>query len=197
MPSCPQLSRAAEYLPEVLRPAIEKHRDEAEDLRSLPGGLLDDLRANGAFRLNTPSELGGFELPLAATTALIERLARIDGPTAWIVWNLTAGFVAAFLSEASVDRVWADGPDPMIAHSSQPGFLVPSDNGFRLSGEWKIVSGADAAQWLGLLALVMEDGRPRMTEVGPDWRFRLVPRSSVTVRDTWHSDRRSIRGLPP
>jgi indole-3-acetate monooxygenase len=26
-----------------------------------------------------------------------------------------------------------------------------------------------------------------MTELGPDWRFCVVPRSSVTVRDTWHS----------
>ncbi|WP_169317133.1 acyl-CoA dehydrogenase family protein [Actinacidiphila oryziradicis] len=174
-------------MPELLRPAIEKYRDEAEDLRRLPDGLLDHLRANGAFRLNTPRELGGFELPLATTTALIERLARIDGPTAWIVWNLNVGFTAALLSEASVERVWADGPDPMVAHGAQPGHLVPSENGFRLSGEWKLVSGADAAQWLGLLALVLDGGQPRMTEAGPDWRFCLVPRSSVTVRDTWHT----------
>ncbi|GGJ33882.1 acyl-CoA dehydrogenase family protein [Streptomyces brasiliensis] len=187
MPSYPQSSLAPEYLPELLRPAIEKYRDEAQEGRRLPAELLDHLRANGAFRLNTPRELGGFELPLATTTALIERLARIDGPTAWIVWNLNAGFTAAFLDEASVDRIWADGPDPMIAHSSQPGFLVPSDDGFRLSGEWKLVSGADSAQWLGLLGIVLDGGQPRMTETGPDWRFCLVPRSAVTVRDTWHT----------
>ncbi|MFE0420713.1 acyl-CoA dehydrogenase family protein [Streptomyces tendae] len=75
----------------------------------------------------------------------------------------------------------------MIAHSSQPGHLASSDNGFRLSGEWKLVSGVDAARWVGLLALVLDDGQPRMTKTGPEWRFCLVPRTSVTVRDTWHS----------
>lgn len=187
MPSYPPPSGAPENLPESLRPAIEKYRDEAEDLRRLPDELLDHLRVSGAFRLNTPRELGGYELPLATTMALIEQFARIDGPTAWIVWNLNAGFGAAFLSEASVERVWSGGPDPMVAHSSQPGVLVPGGNGFRLSGEWKLVSGVDSAQWLGLLALVLDGGQPRMTEAGPDWRFCIVPRSSVTVRDTWHS----------
>ncbi|MFD2419042.1 acyl-CoA dehydrogenase family protein [Amycolatopsis pigmentata] len=187
MLSYPQPSRAPEDLPEFFRPAIEKYRDEAEDLRRLPDELVDHLRINGAFRFTTPRELGGFELPVATTMTLIERLARIDGPTAWIVWNLNAGFGAAFLSEASVERIWANGPDPMVAHSSQPGYLVASENGFRLSGEWKLVSGVDSAQWLGLLALVLEGGQPRMTESGPDWRFCVVPRSSVTVRDTWHS----------
>ncbi|WP_435131633.1 acyl-CoA dehydrogenase family protein [Actinacidiphila sp. bgisy144] len=187
MLSYPQPAQAAEDLPELLRPIIEEYRGQAQEMRRLPDGLLDHLRACGAFRLNTPRELGGYELPLARTAAVIERLARIDGSTAWVVWNLNTGFTAALLTEASVERVWADGPDPMIAHSSQPGRLTPGDNGFRLSGEWKLVSGVDTARWLGLLALVLDDGQPRMTETGPEWRFCLVPRASVTVRDTWHS----------
>ncbi|WP_159074370.1 acyl-CoA dehydrogenase family protein [Streptomyces dioscori] len=187
MPTYSRPAEAPEDLPELLRPMIEKYRDEAEELRRLPDELLGHLRTAGAFRLNAPRELGGFELPLARSVALIEKLARIDGPTAWIVWNLNAGFAAAFLGETTVEKIWADDPDPMIAHSSQPGFLVPDDGGFRLSGEWKLVSGVDAAQWLGLLAVILEDGRPRMTETGPEWRFCLVPRDSVTVRDTWHA----------
>jgi alkylation response protein AidB-like acyl-CoA dehydrogenase len=187
MPSYPQPSRAPEDLPEVLRPTIEKYRDQAEDLRRLPDELLAQLRTQGAFRLNSPRELGGYELPLARAATVTEQLARIDGATAWIVWNLNVGFTAAFLTEASVDRIWGDGPDPMIAHSSQPGFLVPAGDGFRLSGEWKLVSGIDAARWVGLLAVILDDGRPRMTETGPALRFCLVPRASLTVRDTWHS----------
>ncbi|MCA1220376.1 acyl-CoA dehydrogenase family protein [Streptomyces sp. 8L] len=187
MPSYPRPSHAPEDLPGLLRPAIEKYRDDAEDLRRLPSELVDVLRVNGAFRLNTPRELGGFELPVATSVALIERLARIDGPTAWTVWNFNVGFAAAFLSEAAVERVWSSGPDPMIAHSSQPGHLVPNDDGFLLSGEWKLVSGADSAQWMALLAVVLDDGQPRLTEAGPDVRFCLVPRASVEVRDSWHS----------
>ncbi|MFD5830139.1 acyl-CoA dehydrogenase family protein [Lentzea sp. NPDC060358] len=187
MPSCPQPTTTPDELVEALRPVIEKYRDEADEIRRLPDELLGHLRDSGAFRLTTPRELGGFELSLTETAALLERLARIDGATAWTAWNFNAGFSAAFLPEESVERIWADGPDPLIGHSSQPGRLVPDGAGFLLSGEWKLVSGADSAQWLALLAVVVEDGRPRMTAAGPDVRFCLVPRSAVQVRDTWHS----------
>ncbi|MFD4637278.1 acyl-CoA dehydrogenase family protein [Lentzea sp. NPDC058436] len=186
MLSYPRLPWSADELPERLRPVIEKYRDEADELRRLPHELVGELRAAGAFRFSTPAELGGFELPLAAGADLVERLARLDGPIAWIVWNLNVGFSAAVLAESRVAEVWAGGPDPLIAHSSQPGFLVPDGDGFRLSGQWKLVSGVEAAEWVALLGVVVDGGQPRMTETGPDLRFCLVPRSSVTVHDTWH-----------
>lgn len=186
MLSYPPLSWSADDLPELLRPAIEKYRDEADELRRVPDELVGQLRANGAFRLNTPRELGGFELPLRTTMNVIERLARIDGPVAWVVWNLNVGFGAAFLDDASVQRIWGDGPDPLVAHSSQPGFLVESGDGFQLSGEWKLVSGIDSSDWVGLLGVVLDGAQPRMTEAGPDVRFCVLPRSAVTVHDTWH-----------
>jgi alkylation response protein AidB-like acyl-CoA dehydrogenase len=102
------------------------------------------------------------------------------------VWNLSVGFCAAFLGEPAVDRVWAGGPDPLIAHSSEPGRLVEDADGYRLSGRWRIVSGVDSAEWVALLGLVVDGGQPRMTAHGPDVRFCLVPRSSVTLHDTWH-----------
>lgn len=187
MVSYPQLPWSAQDLPELLRAAIEKYRDQADDLRRIPPELLDQLRANGAFRLNTPRELGGFELPVASTMSVLERLARIDGPVAWVVWNLNAGFAAAFMSELDADLVWSDGPSPLIAHSSQPGLLTQTEDGYRLSGEWKLVSGVDSAEWLGLLAVVVDGGQPRVTEAGLDARFCLVPRSSVTVLDSWQA----------
>jgi alkylation response protein AidB-like acyl-CoA dehydrogenase len=186
MLSYPPLSWPAADLPGLLRPAIEKYRDEADELRVIPEALLTELRCAGAFRLSTPRELGGFELPVASTLDLLEQLARLDGPVAWVIWNLNLGFSAAALSQPAVDRIWAAGPDPVIAHSAQPGRLLPVGDNYRLSGEWKIVSGAESAEWLLLMALVMDGGHPRTTEGGPDVRFCCVPRESVTVRDTWH-----------
>jgi len=188
----PQLPWSAGDLPVRLRPAIEEYRNEADDARRLPQPLLDQLCAHGAFRLNAPRELGGFELPVASTMNLIEQLARIDGSVAWIVWNLNLGVGAAFLSERSVARIWSGGPDPLIAHSSQPGLLFKDVEGYHLSGEWKLVSGADSAQWFALLGIVMDEGQPRMTELGPDVRWCVVPRSSVAVHDTWHAT--ALRG---
>jgi alkylation response protein AidB-like acyl-CoA dehydrogenase len=187
MLSYPQLPWSAEDLPESLRPLIEKYRDEADESRQVPPPLLDGLRAGGAFRLTTPSELGGFELPVAAAAGVLERLSRIDGPVAWVVWNLNIGFCAASLSELGAERIWNAGPDPLIAHSSQVGQLAADGDAYRLSGEWRLVSGVESAEWLALLGVVIDAAGPRITEAGPDIRFCFVPRSSVTVRDTWYS----------
>jgi len=175
-------TNAAE-LPEALRPAIEKYRDEAEEARRIPTELLDELRAAGAFRLNAPRELGGFELPLVSVLDVYERLGRIDGPVAWVVWNLNWGFSAAILPESGQARI---GADALIANSGQPGRLVADGDAYRLSGRWKIVSGIGSADWVALLAIVFDGAQPAMTAAGPDVRICWVPRSAVTVLDTWH-----------
>ncbi|GAA1872960.1 acyl-CoA dehydrogenase family protein [Asanoa iriomotensis] len=172
----------AATLPEALRPAIEKYRDEADETRRIPAQLLDQLRAAGAFRLNAPRESGGFELPLASVLELYERLGRIDGPVAWVIWNLNWGFSAAFLPESGFARI---GPDALIANSGQPGRLVHDGADYRLSGAWRIVSGVESADWVALAAIVFDGDRPKLTDAGPDVRIVWVPRSAVTVRDTW------------
>ncbi|MEV0714371.1 acyl-CoA dehydrogenase family protein [Asanoa sp. NPDC050611] len=172
----------ADQLPELVRPAIEKYRDEADESRRMPAALLDELRTAGAFRLNAPREVGGFELPLASVLDVYEQLGRIDGPVAWVVWNLNWGFSAAILPESGFARI---GADALIANSGQPGRLVADGADYRLSGAWKIVSGIESADWAALLAIVFDGDQPRMTAAGPDVRIVWVPRSAVTVRDTW------------
>ncbi|HWG23793.1 acyl-CoA dehydrogenase family protein [Actinospica sp.] len=178
----PQAHTRAEDLPEQLRPVIEKYRDEADAARRLPPPLLTGLRTAGAFRLSTPRELGGFELPLASALDVLERLGRIDGPTAWVVWNLNFGFSAAFLDDEAVQRIWSQNPDPLIANSGQPGRLAKTADGYRLSGHWKIVSGVEAAEWIALVCLV-DSGEP--AGEAPEVRVCWVPRAEVTVEDTW------------
>jgi indole-3-acetate monooxygenase len=192
MISFPPPDTSAADLPELLRPAIEKYRDEADRMSCLPPELVGQLRSSGVFRLNAPGELGGFELPLTSHLDVLERLGRIDGPTAWVVWNANLGFVGAMLPESAVDRIWAAGADPIFANSGSPGRLTAEGDGYRLSGTWKIVSGSSLAEWFGLIAIVYRGDDPVMTEAGPEVRFCFVPRSAVTVEDTWHV--RAMRG---
>jgi alkylation response protein AidB-like acyl-CoA dehydrogenase len=168
-------------LPELLRPAIEKHRAEAEELGRVPEALLHELREAGAFRLSTPRELGGFEAAPATVLDFYTRVARIDGPTAWLLWNFNLGFSAAWLSGQAVSVVWGSGPDPLVANSGQPGRLRAVEGGYRLTGSWKIVSGSHAAEWFMLAGLLPADaeGAP------PELRFCTVPRDAVKVLDTW------------
>lgn len=172
-------------LPELLRPAIEKYRDEAETLGRLPDELARELREHGAFRLYTPRELGGYEASPAAVLDVLARLGRVDGPTAWTVWNLNMGFVAGLIGEDRVREVWGPGLDPAIANSGQPGRMTSTEGGFTLSGRWKIVSGAHQADWF-MLAAMLDANANADAGWGEGLYFCLVPRSAVQVVDTWH-----------
>ena len=174
-------------LVEELRPTIEQHRDEADRLGRLPDQLVAQLREAGAFRLYLPHELGGAELSLRATLELLEGLGRIDGATAWTVWNLNMGLVAAMLPPSGVAKL---GPDPLMANSTSPGTAIPDGDGYRLSGEWKIVSGAHAAEWFWLNSIVMRDGEMSIVDGQPELRLCCVPREQVEMRDTW-----SVNGM--
>src|SRR5262245_23771640 len=107
-------------LADVMRPAIEAARDEGERLRRMPASLADELRAAGAFRLTTPVEFGGHECRLTEQLAVLETLARVDGPVAWNVWNGNLGFAAAMLDAGAVATIWDGDRDPIIANAAQP-----------------------------------------------------------------------------
>lgn len=169
-----------EDLPELLRPAIEKHRDRAEELGRAPDELVAELRERGAFSLFAPRELGGFEVPVAEALDFYARVARIDGPTAWLLWNFNLGFIAGWLPDEAVERIFTGGVPPLMANSGQPGLLTVTDGGYRLTGTWKIVSGAHAAEWY-LLAGADPAAGPGFAGL----RFCAVPRPDVTVQDTW------------
>lgn len=157
-----------------LTPVVEKFRDEADRLGRLPKEMAEELRELGAFAMLTPGEFGGPGMTLAGYHEILERLSRVDGAVAWTVWNLNMGMTAAYLPESGAASIFGGADDPLVAHNGAPGQAEPVDGGFRLSGTWKLVSGAQTAEWFMLGALAGE----RML-------FCLVPKDDVVVRLTW------------
>jgi indole-3-acetate monooxygenase len=84
------------------------------------------------------------------------------------------------LDPAGVELIWNGGPEPMFANSGIPGTAEPVDGGYLLSGQWKIVSGIRAADWLVVVGLVPIDNQP-----APDVRIFAVPSDQVQIRDSW------------
>jgi alkylation response protein AidB-like acyl-CoA dehydrogenase len=160
-------------LPESLRLAITAAASESERQSDIGTDLRNELRDAGAFRLLTPRELGGWEAPLTTVLDIYERFGHIDASVGLLVWNANFGFVGAMLDSAGVAQIWAAGIEPVFANSGQPGTAEPVDGGYRLSGEWKIVSGINGADWVILI------GR------APEVRFFAVRRNQVDVRDSW------------
>lgn len=170
-----------------LAPAVAAAAAEIDEQREIPANLLAKLRDAGAFRLLTPKELDGFEVPLTTVLTVYEELARLDASVAWIVWNGNWGFIGALLDPAGTGQIWPETePAPLFANSGSPGAAVPAAGGYLLSGEWRLVSGVNSADWVVVLGLIMEGDAPRLTEASlPDVRLFTVPAHQVTVTKTW------------
>jgi alkylation response protein AidB-like acyl-CoA dehydrogenase len=175
-------------LADAMRPAIEAARDEGERLRRMPASLADGLRAAGAFRLTTPVEFGGHECGLTEQIAVLEALAKVDGPVAWNVWNGNLGFAAAMLDADAAATIWNGTRDPIIANAAQPtGGATTVGDTLVLSGRWKILSAVDNADWVAVFGFVMDGSVPVMTSHGPDLRVFFVPAGDVQIVDTWQT----------
>ncbi|GAA4604377.1 acyl-CoA dehydrogenase [Actinoallomurus liliacearum] len=175
-------------LPAQVEASIRAAADEMDAIRDIPEELLAELRDAGAFRLFTPRELGGFEAPLTTALEVYERFGRIDASVAWIVWNANWGFIGALLGEAGTARLWEPGPEPVFANSGTPGVAVAVRGGYRVSGNWRLVSGIHGADRLIVAAVITEGDVPRLTQAGtPDVRLFILERGRLSVKDTWHA----------
>jgi indole-3-acetate monooxygenase len=189
MISVPQLDEVT-VLDAVKRvqPIIEHHRDLAERERRLPEAVVSAMQKEGLFDLWLPKEYGGAELDLLTYLKTVEELSRIDSATGWIFANTaTSAVQAAFLSEAGAQEVYGSGA--FTAGSVMPrGRAVPVEGGYRVSGQWPLVSGCHHAAWFGGTCLVFEGEAPRMGPHGmPDFMLMLMPSSDWTILDTWYS----------
>jgi alkylation response protein AidB-like acyl-CoA dehydrogenase len=60
------------------------------------------------------------------------------------------------------------------------------ESGVKVSGRWQFASGVTHSDWLWAGCLVLENGQPRMTPMGPEIVYAWMPAKSVEVHDTWH-----------
>lgn len=172
---------------EKMVPAIVARREEIERGRRVPSDLMKSLRETGLFSLEVPRALGGQEAsPLEALQAL-EVVARADGSTGWCAAQAMAtNGLGAFMIEAGAREIFADPKLPTAGAFAPMGAAVRVEGGVRVRGHWKFVSGIHHADWLLAGCLVMENGQPRMTPMGPEAIHVWLPAKAVEIHDTWH-----------
>ena len=169
-----------------LVPAIRARRGEIEEARRMPRDLVDQLRSTGIFRLGAPRDLGGEEARPVDLLKAIETVATADGSAGWCAMIAVAnGVSAGYLSEAGAREMFADPAAPTAGIAAPGGRATPADGGFRVSGRWSFASGITHSDWAWAGAIVMENGRPRMTEMGPEIIHVCLPVSEVEIHDTW------------
>ena len=171
---------------EGLRPAIRARREEIEKARRMPRDLVDDLAKTGLFRLSVPRAVGGREASPREILRAIETISTADGSTGWCAMIGTANNLSSgYMSERGAKEVFPDPSKPSAGIAAPAGKAVPSDGGFRLQGRWPFASGVTHVDWLWAGAMVMENGKPRMTPHGPEIIHACVPMKEVQIHDTW------------
>ncbi|MFF9409529.1 oxidoreductase [Streptomyces anandii] len=160
------------------------HAEEADRVRRLNPDVVDELTRAGFNRHFVPARHGGTE---GTFTSLVDAAAHVGEGCASAAWVATLfaahGRIASYLPDRARSELWDATPDTGIAAGIAPPRLdaaaVPG--GWRLTGEWPNVSGADFADWVLLAARSGGDGPG-----GGSPTLFLVPAEDCAVLDTWH-----------
>ncbi|MFJ2741685.1 acyl-CoA dehydrogenase family protein [Streptomyces sp. NPDC087440] len=172
-----------------LREAAAAYAAEADRTGRLADEAVALIRDAGFARHLVPVEHGGTGGGFGELSRAVELVGEGCAATAWCA--SLAAYSARFVGHLPAGgrgRVWAEGPDALIATALVPGGrAVPEPGGgWRLAGRWNYVSGIAAADWVLLCAPVVPDG-PQQPGTGPELRFFALPRGAYTVRETWDS----------
>lgn len=153
---------------------------EARRQRRLTAGTVAALQAAGFVRHFVPRRWGGGEGTFGDVFDASVAVGEGCASAAWcaVLWAAHGRF-AALLPEEGQREIWGEGPDVRIAAVLKPsGSASRLPGGWLLQGEWEPASSVDHAHWV-LLAAPEADGPGRPA------RVFAVPRSRVSVRDTW------------
>lgn len=171
-----------------LGPHLAKHVSNDENNRRLSPEVVDALKNAGFYKLFLPRSLGGLEASLVTTARVIEELARHHAAAGWSLMvansNLTFG---GFLPEEGVQEIFIDNPDSFIAGSVHPFMMATkTEGGYLINGRNPLVSHVHEAQWICMLALVCEGGKPKFTDGRPEIIGVYMKASDCIIHDTWN-----------
>jgi alkylation response protein AidB-like acyl-CoA dehydrogenase len=160
---------------------------ESERLATLPADLVAEAKAAGVFMMAMPKGLGGLEVEPATLVEVVEELSQADASAGWCtaIGNATSFF--AWLDPDIATELLAGQDGISVAASFSPiGRLTPVAAGrYRLSGNWKFMSGCRHADWVFLGGHVMAGDAPRRIDGRPDWRLAVLRPEQVEVIDNW------------
>ncbi len=174
----------------ALREAIRLAADEIESTRRIPEPLLTRLHDSRLFRLLLPRSVDGEETDPGTYFKTIEAVSTADASVGWNLFVANSSALIAPYLELSAARTIFGNHRTIVAWGPPNGCNISAvPGGYRVSGRWNFASGCRQANWIGVHAQVREaDDRPRINRFGrPAVRTLLMPITSATLEDTWHT----------
>jgi alkylation response protein AidB-like acyl-CoA dehydrogenase len=169
----------------ALKPLLEKHAREAEQLRRPVDAVWSAIRKSGVFYHFVPKVYGGLEFDAEPFVDIMLPLAGGCASTGWVTsFCVEHNWMMAQFPKETQDETFGGAFPYVIAPgvTTPPGQLTKEKGGYRLSGRWKWGTGVMHADWV-LAAAVAPDGA-----VPPNILFCAIPIADVVVLDTWHVD---------
>jgi alkylation response protein AidB-like acyl-CoA dehydrogenase len=169
----------------ALGPSLRARAPEAERACRLSAETIADLDAAGVFRIGSPAEFGGYELPVAQQFDVISEVAKWDGSCGWCTWvAASTNWIPAGSGRRVVEEVY--GPTwvgPRVAGSSH--FPASKGRARRADGGWIIAGGpwtfGSDSLWAPYtnLGCIADDGN------GPYLLAVQVPIEQLRFLDDW------------
>jgi alkylation response protein AidB-like acyl-CoA dehydrogenase len=177
---------------EQVAPILQASGGKSEEIATLAPEAVAALRDAGLFQLKLPAVIGGAEADPVTEMLVLEAIAYHDFTSGWCTMVGATGVASlgAFLPQAGLDRVFANGHIPMASISFFPaGRAVRESGGYRVSGRWRFNSGIRHAEWV--LGGTVVEGTESENGGKPLVIFAAFPAADVTLYDNW----RDVVGL--
>jgi alkylation response protein AidB-like acyl-CoA dehydrogenase len=171
-----------------LGPIISETVNEEENKGRLTVTVVNALRESGFFKLFLPKSLGGLETDPLTMAKIVEEVASHNTAAAWslMVANTTL-LMLSRLPEKGIEEIFGDNPDAFIAGSVHPPMMaIRAKDGYVINGRNPLVSNVHEAQWIFVLALVMEEGQPKMNHGHPEILGVYMKAKDCRIIDTWN-----------
>ncbi|MGE3074501.1 MAG: acyl-CoA dehydrogenase family protein [Dehalococcoidia bacterium] len=172
----------------ALAPRIAELANEIETERRLVPELVEAFRSAGFFHLTVPESAGGRQADPVTQARVVEEVSAGDGSAGWCVMiGQQNGAFSGFFSPERGREVWGDGQ--IACGTARPtGRAVKQGDNFVVSGRWPFASGSSHADWFAAECMLFDGDEPLRDPEGNHMsRMLMVPRSEVTIYDTWHT----------
>ncbi len=188
-PSAPKVEKDLEKTAREIGPEISKYVEEEETNRRLSPPVIKALRNAGFFKLFLPEALGGMEADPVTTARVIEEVARHNTAAGWslMVAN-TCPMMIVRLPDEGISAIYGNDPDALVAGSVHPPMsAIQVKGGYSISGRNPLVSNVHEAQWVLVLAFVMEQDKMKMHNGHPEMIGAVMKAGDCEIIDTWHT----------
>ena len=170
-----------------LATVINQNINEEENKGRLSETVVNALKEAGFYKLFLPKSLGGLEADPLMTAKVVEEVASHNTAAGWslMVVNTTL-LMLSRIPEKGIEEIFGNSPNAFLAGSVHPPMMATRvEGGYLINGRNPLVSNVHEAQWIMVLALIIEDGQPKMSEGHPEILGVYMNAQDCKIIETW------------